>query len=74
MTMNPLLVACEAAGQLDVALSLLREMRERNIQRDAYTYSTLIACCKVRVVWWWSCARVCYVGGVGWVGLGGEVE
>ena len=44
---NPLLVACEASGQLDAALELLAEMRERGISQDAYTYSTLISCCKV---------------------------
>lgn len=47
VTYNPLLVACEAAGRLDVALGLLAEMRERGISRDAYTYSCLISSCKV---------------------------
>ncbi len=47
VTFNPLLVACEASGQLDTALGLLAEMKERGISRDAYTYSTLISCCKV---------------------------
>jgi pentatricopeptide repeat protein len=45
LVFNAALAACEAAGQLDGALGLLREMRALGVPRDVYTYSSLLGCC-----------------------------